>query len=90
MKRFVHCLLAVMLAFSTMAVTAHDMAHSDSSLEQCLLCATHAGANPAAVGDPPDAPVVAEQQLLPESPVGLALPSRPIPLPEPRAPPVRS
>jgi hypothetical protein len=48
LRRTVHLLLAAFLLASTVSVAAHYSAHAKANAEQCLLCASHAGANPAA------------------------------------------
>jgi hypothetical protein len=90
MKRFTHYLLVLLLAFSTVTLTAHAVVHADAGAEQCLLCASHAGAEPVVAGDPPGVPVVAGHRLIPE-PVGdVPRPVKLARLPETRAPPVPS
>lgn len=90
MKRFTHYLLVLLLAFSTVTLTAHAVVHADTGVEQCLLCASHAGAGPAAAGDPPGVLIVAGHRLIPESVGDLPRPVKLARLPETRAPPAAS
>ena len=90
MARLSHYLLVLLLAFSTVTLTAHGVVHADSGMEQCLLCASHAGAGPAAVGEPPAMVFVADHRFSPETTTGPALPVHLAQLPQPRAPPIRS
>lgn len=90
MKRWFHCLLVLMLAVSTIALTAHGVVHADAGAEQCLLCASHAGAGPAAVGEPQGFMLVEERRVAPEAFHSQSSRAPSVPLPEPRAPPRNS
>jgi len=43
-------LLALFMALSAIALSAHATVHVDNGVEQCLLCASHADSRPAACG----------------------------------------
>lgn len=83
-------LLALFMALSAIALSAHATVHVADGVEQCLLCATHAGAPAAACGQP-QWPVFTglSSHFMPNT-CREAIPAAECLAPPPRAPPATS